>query len=374
MENVIFFGKGWHNVEHDGVKAFVWNSKESYLEFDPYVESVTLDFEAHQKNSKTITVSVGNNRMIIDVNPGANSIEVETKGCSQIKIENDIFVPSELESVPPSFDTRELGLKFIKICMKMNATVHYVDIKNIQPKSYRNVLQKVTSYKALTRRYKLNTFFDKIYCITCLKDYERQLNVRNQFSKYNVDFEFVSSIHKDNLLEIGPLSGEEYSLCLSHKQCIENAKLNGYSSVAIFEDDFLLEDEWESNFNGFIKELPSNWEFLYLGQARWMTGIMDRRVENVSPFVDKILGGSGSHFVGINSSIYNLCIELLNEFNFPVDICYFQMMKDSNRKCFSPVTSLADALSIPHKKYFDKIPDFDSKRYFSSNLRTNSKQ
>lgn len=376
MDNVIFFGEGWNNIEFDSVTSFIWSSKESCLECEPYVDSIFIEFYAAKHNLDPLTIFIDDIKYKFDVNVGLNTLELPTKGHTIIKFVSKCFTPSLIgdKNEYPSYDPRELGYRFTKIYPKIGNTIYTTEIKNITTRSYKKVLERITIYNTSTKRYKLNSFFEKVYCITCLTDHERRIAVRKQMSKYNIDFEFVPSIETNHLVGSEQLSKEDYSLCLMHKKCIESAKLNGYGSIVIFEDDFLLEDDWADNFNKFIKELPSDWEFLYLGQPKWMDGIMERKVEKVSEFVDRIYNANGSHFIGISSKIYDLCSELIGEFTLPIDLCYSLIMRDKNRHCYSPAAMLADALSMPHSKYFDKIPNFNPDRYYKSNLRDKSRQ
>lgn len=52
---------------------------------------------------------------------------------------------------------------------------------------------------------------------------------------------------------------------LSHYFILQEALLNNYKSVAIFEDDIILLPNFKEKLSAAFFELPSKWELLYLG-------------------------------------------------------------------------------------------------------------
>lgn len=220
----------------------------------------------------------------------------------------------------------------------------------------------------------LNIHFDKIYCITCFDDNKRQERCKEQFLKYNIDFEFVSSINPSYLkkieTEVFNISSQEFSLTISHMKCMQNSILNGYKKIVIFEDDFELYTDWETRFEYFISEIPDDWQILYLGEPEWVSGIYDSVKTSYSPNASICKYGCASHFMAFNHLIFLKCIEKMKTLKYPVDVYYGEIMKEST-KCFTPsIKSLADALSLPHEKYHNKIKNFDKNKYIPSTLRS----
>ena len=111
----------------------------------------------------------------------------------------------------------------------------------------------------------INSFFDKVYVITCDSFFDRHVYIKEHFHKNNIKFQFYVSI--DNTLLINSvISSTEMSLSLSHLHCVIDAKLNGYKSILICEDDIQFVSNVEEKFVQFIKGLPTNWNFLQIGR------------------------------------------------------------------------------------------------------------
>jgi hypothetical protein len=225
----------------------------------------------------------------------------------------------------------------------------------------------------------LNKFFDKIFCITVPGELDRQIRCNEQFVKYEIDFQYIPAVNSSFLKPLDitgsvKVSLPDFSLNLAHKTCIEMAKLHGLNSICILEDDFVLNEGWEDNFEKFTKELPVDWKMLYLGQAEWTRGtIYDSYGIKCSENVMICKFGCGSHFMGFNKNIFNECINQINLCDCPIDVCYNRIMVDIN-ECYTPYLSLADAISMPHKKFHDKIQNFKMEDYIPSLIRDYSLQ
>ena len=55
------------------------------------------------------------------------------------------------------------------------------------------------------------------------------------------------------------ISSTEMSLALSHLHCVIDAKLNGYKSILICEDDIQFVSNFKEKFTQFIKDVPVEW-------------------------------------------------------------------------------------------------------------------
>lgn len=221
----------------------------------------------------------------------------------------------------------------------------------------------------------LNKFFERVFCITRPQDKDRQKKCVDQFVKYGIDFEWMPSVDASFLRDIPVKEGTkgvstpELSLTIAHMMCLQKAQLNGWTKIAIFEDDFSLYEDWELRFEYFCSELPSVWKILYLGQPEWVDGIFDTKRVPYTKNVDICKYGSASHFLGFHESVYADAIRRMNTLCNPVDIYYGDIMWSCD-ECFTPTEkSLANAISLPHKNYHSRIKNFEETNYIPSCLR-----
>lgn len=202
----------------------------------------------------------------------------------------------------------------------------------------------------------INLFFDKVYVITCDSFSDRHLYIKDHFYKNNIKFSFFSSID-NGLLNEGVISRTEKSLCMSHLQCVVNAKLNDYKSVLICEDDINFIPNVKEEFVRFVKTVPKDWDFLQIGNQLWADKWLRRKY--ISENLYKFEWGTGSHCVGINFNSYDILIDRFKQLDVPTDFMYYDLF--SKVRCYCPEKFLADALSKnTHLNYHNEKYIFNS--------------
>src|SRR5678815_1004398 len=56
-----------------------------------------------------------------------------------------------------------------------------------------------------------------------------------------------------------------YGCLLSHVAVVSEARDSGAANILIFEDDTVLDPEFQEKFARFSKEVPDDWDMLYFG-------------------------------------------------------------------------------------------------------------
>lgn len=69
---------------------------------------------------------------------------------------------------------------------------------------------------------------------------------------------------------------------LSHLFILQEAMMNKYKSVAIFEDDILMTGDFESRYNKAMEQIPDTWQMLYLGYYERSGGPKIQISENIT--------------------------------------------------------------------------------------------
>jgi GR25 family glycosyltransferase involved in LPS biosynthesis len=210
----------------------------------------------------------------------------------------------------------------------------------------------------MNTKSRFNVFFEKVYVITCDSFNERHEYINNHFYKNNVKFDFFVSVDP-KLLSADVISSTEKSLSMSHLNCVINAKLNGYKSIMICEDDINFVNDIEENFNNFSKNIPLDWNFLQIGNQIWAEKWLRRKY--IAENLYKFEWGTGSHCIGINSNSYDVLINNFKKLDAPVDFMYYKLYSELN--CYCPEKFLADALSKN-----DHINHYDTKYIFDSTI------
>jgi len=186
----------------------------------------------------------------------------------------------------------------------------------------------------------MDKFFDRIYVITYQGLTDRQLHISQHFQTLGIQWEFRTAVQKELFIECD-LSISEISLLQAHLHCLMDARLNKLNRVLICEDDVLFIANAKEEFQKFVIGLPSDWEYLQLGNQFWATHYLRR--ENLSQNLYRFKWGTGSHCIGIHSEVFDVTIQALETMKQPLDFLYYGLFQ--THMCYCPETFLADALS-----------------------------
>lgn len=113
----------------------------------------------------------------------------------------------------------------------------------------------------------------KIFVIHYDKLVERKKCIINQMKKFNLDFEFVSNHGKENISleekkKFRRITDAEISLMLHHIECLKQISLENDNEYAlILEDDVLLNKDFNKLLEIYIKQLPADWDMLFIGNG-----------------------------------------------------------------------------------------------------------
>jgi len=113
---------------------------------------------------------------------------------------------------------------------------------------------------------------DKIYVIHYKKLVERKKFMLEQFEKHNItNFEFID-IDRDELENYDVsifeknYSKSQIAITLSHLQAYKEI-LAKHSNALILEDDAILSDNFVEKLNGYLAQIPENYDMVFLGDG-----------------------------------------------------------------------------------------------------------
>ncbi len=132
----------------------------------------------------------------------------------------------------------------------------------------------------------LQQYFDKVLVLTVPRFTDRQKKVRDRLA--GIDFEFFYGVDKNELDDIfindnylfdknsqlairqyfPPLNAGEIACSLSHRNIYQAIIDNNWEKVLIFEDDVLPDFNNLPFIIDTLKDLPEDWELLYLGYLK----------------------------------------------------------------------------------------------------------
>ena len=121
-----------------------------------------------------------------------------------------------------------------------------------------------------------------------------------------------------------------YGCLLSHVQVVSEARDSGASSVLIFEDDAVLDPEFEDKFARFIKEAPGDWDMLYFG------ALHKDEPFRISEHVSRITKANSTFAYALRNTVFDEFIALNARAENVLDMNSYLLQQRFNCYCFMP--------------------------------------
>jgi hypothetical protein len=122
MNEDIFLDENWFSLEKENDKYFRWSEESSSIKIVTPLDKLIVYFEKNALCSNTLHVQTENTSADIPLENGINVIELSVQNSKKLQFFCIPFVPAE--KLLGSVDTRQLGLKLVKIeIIKGNKTI-----------------------------------------------------------------------------------------------------------------------------------------------------------------------------------------------------------------------------------------------------------
>ena len=150
-------------------------------------------------------------------------------------------------------------------------------------------------------------YFDKIYCINLDSRQDRWEQVQQEFDKVGIrnKVQRISAVTKEDAIKKSQYKLKrdipgQYACCLSHYKCLQDAMNNDLDSYLIFEDDMILSNSFDSNFD--LNNFDLNWQLFLFGYVEWHT---ENKV-NINDKICKIDKFGCTHSVGVKKDAFEI--------------------------------------------------------------------
>jgi GR25 family glycosyltransferase involved in LPS biosynthesis len=195
----------------------------------------------------------------------------------------------------------------------------------------------------------INRICDKVYVINLQKEKERLNAFDTQMSKNRIKYERYNAVLGTKVLKDERLSDYCNTFCtdgmkgcaLSHRSIWEDVVKKGYQNVLICEDDAMISDSFDRDFQNCYYHIPKDYDVLYLG---CLFGCKDDSVLN--KVVTKI---NGFEPQDINEKV----VEIKGTVGLH---CYMVSLEGAKKLIAHPITFHVDAQVM----YWIKLYDYKS--------------
>jgi glycosyl transferase family 25 len=180
----------------------------------------------------------------------------------------------------------------------------------------------------------MNNFFDRIFCVNLDSRPDRWKSAVEEFEKHSLQVERIPGIDGSKMnLDFPPEIKEGAVGCaLSQFFAIKYAKQLGLNNFLLLEDDIQFEDNINNIFDEYVKEVPEDWDMLYLGGQHYH----GMNLQQISEHVYKCEYTLAAHSVAFKSTVFDRFINNLIDITKPCDVHYAESHKEINAYVFIP--------------------------------------
>ena len=187
----------------------------------------------------------------------------------------------------------------------------------------------------------LESEFKNIYVINLDRRIDRWNSVQAELKKADIKtFEKFSAIDGKTLTskyKFVPTDSMSESQAMGHIGCtlshfgvLNKAKSDGCDKYAVFEDDVVFHEKFNSLFDLCYSEVPNDWDCILLGGSH--VGGFDRITERVI----RIYGSYTTHAMLINHTLYEKLKTVWEFAGSEVDVAIASLHKDNKCYAFNP--------------------------------------
>ena len=216
----------------------------------------------------------------------------------------------------------------------------------------------------------INSIVDKVFVITTLNS-DRVDYISKHLNDNNIKFDFFVATDKRVITENifvkdgGDLSNKNHksslSLISAYVSIIEIARISGFKSICIIEDDCYFVKDWNQKIKIFFDNLPNNWDLLNLGYHPLHD--TDTIKEEYNDYVNIPLNWHHTtHCMMIKNTCFSEFFTLNDnrhkwEYVIPIDYMFNEIYKNKKFNSYIPADKIIHQLSIRNNKYL--IEDMD---------------
>lgn len=128
-----------------------------------------------------------------------------------------------------------------------------------------------------------------------------------------------------------------YGCLLSHIEVVREAQRSNATSVLIFEDDTVLDPDFQSKFASFSKEVPDDWDMLYFG------ALHKDEPAQISEHVGRITKANSTYAYALKNTVFDAFIELNARAEHVLDMNSYLLQERFKCYCFMPNLAWVEA-------------------------------
>src|SRR5689334_902750 len=179
----------------------------------------------------------------------------------------------------------------------------------------------------------INQLFPHKVCINLDRRLERWRQMQDKFYQHGIHSVRRFAAVDGEALKIPanwPGTPGAYGCLLSHLEIVREARRLKLSSIRIFEDDVVFDDQIKQKFSEYVRQLPADWDMLFFGALH-----KDELIK-VSDHIGRITQSNSTYACVLRDTIFDAFIELNSRGDEVLDVNSLVLQQQFNCYCFMP--------------------------------------
>jgi len=182
--------------------------------------------------------------------------------------------------------------------------------------------------------FKINDYFDEIYCLNLERRFDRLQKMQLRFDHFDIKFTTICAVDAlsmedaefKNFKQFKKISKKELCCALGHAAIYRDAALKNHKRILIFEDDVMFVE----NFNAKIEKINEiNWNLVLLGSSNYSS------TPTVTNGFYNPVKDWGTFAYAINNNCYEQLLQWIDSDGYDVaDHITIRYFNERKNKCF----------------------------------------
>lgn len=188
----------------------------------------------------------------------------------------------------------------------------------------------------------LNDLSSNIYVLNLKKRTDRKEHIINELAKINCDsYTLFESVDGQTINNPTNLRTGMFGLLMSYIKLFEDWSNKNADNILIIEDDCIFLDNFNTELEKYINNVPNDWEMLYFGgNHNYHIGCKTEKINN---YCVKLNNTYSAHCVLLKNYVFEDLISNLKHMDIENDVMLAKLQKKYNS--YSPINTLTKQLN-----------------------------
>lgn len=201
----------------------------------------------------------------------------------------------------------------------------------------------------------INDLTKNIYVINLKERTDRKLHIEDQLKKINcLEYKLIEGINGNTLVNQTRLSNGMFGLVKTYLKIYDEWSQQDCDDILIIEDDCVFVENFNERLEGYIENVPSDWDMLYFGANH--NYHMGMKTLKINDRCIKLNKSYSAHCVLLKKQVFEELIQNIKNFSIENDVMMANLQNKYN--AYSSSEALASQIES-YSNIENKVVNYD---------------